>query len=150
MFPEDPIETESAMVVAEPNEEQIVPTSNQEIKTEQMFQEETRPDDFTEKRNDNQNKKKWENRDNQGQKQQKQQNQEKPYEFDGIISNTGALEIMADGYGFLRSSDFNYLNSPDDIYVSQSQIKLFGLKTGDTVTGTIRPPKVRNISRSSR
>jgi len=48
---------------------------------------------------------------------------------------------MPDGYGFLRSSDYNYLNSPDDIYVSQSQIKLFGLKTGDTVTGTIRPPK---------
>jgi len=141
LFPEDPIETESVMVVAEPNEEQIVQTSNQEIKTEQQPQEETRPDDFTEKRNDNQNKKKWENRDNQGPKPQKQQNQEKPYEFDGIISNTGALEIMADGYGFLRSSDFNYLNSPDDIYVSQSQIKLFGLKTGDTVTGTIRPPK---------
>ncbi|MFW6222672.1 MAG: transcription termination factor Rho, partial [Bacteroidota bacterium] len=63
------------------------------------------------------------------------------YEFDGIISNFGVLEIMPDGYGFLRSGDYNYLNSPDDIYVSQSQIKLFGLKTGDTVTGTIRPPK---------
>lgn len=67
--------------------------------------------------------------------------QEKPYEFDGIISNSGVLEIMADGYGFLRSADYNYLNSPDDIYVSQSQIKLFGLKTGDTVKGSIRPPK---------
>ena len=141
LLPEDPIETESVIVVAEPNEEQVVQTSNQEFKTEQLPQEETRPNDLTEKRNDNQNKKKWENRDNQGPKPQKQQNQEKPYEFDGIISNTGALEIMADGYGFLRSSDFNYLNSPDDIYVSQSQIKLFGLKTGDTVTGTIRPPK---------
>ncbi len=65
----------------------------------------------------------------------------KQYEFEGIISNTGVLEIMQDGYGFMRSSDFNYLNSPDDIYVSQSQIKLFGLKTGDTITGTIRPPK---------
>ena len=53
----------------------------------------------------------------------------------------GVLEIMTDGYGFLRSSDYNYLNSPDDIYVSQSQIKLFGFKTGDTVRGTIRPPK---------
>jgi transcription termination factor Rho len=67
--------------------------------------------------------------------------QDKIYEFDGIISNSGVLEIMPDGYGFLRSSDYNYLNSPDDIYVSQSQIKLFGLKTGDTVKGTIRPPK---------
>ncbi len=141
LFPEDPIETESVIAVAEPNEEQAVQLSNQDFKTEQQPQEETRPDDLTEKRNENQNKKKWENRDNQGPKPQKQQNQEKPYEFDGIISNTGALEIMADGYGFLRSSDFNYLNSPDDIYVSQSQIKLFGLKTGDTVTGTIRPPK---------
>ncbi|MBN1597091.1 MAG: transcription termination factor Rho [Bacteroidales bacterium] len=62
-------------------------------------------------------------------------------DFDGLISNSGVLEIMPDGYGFLRSADYNYLNSPDDIYVSQSQIKLFGLKTGDTVTGTIRPPK---------
>ncbi len=63
------------------------------------------------------------------------------FEFEGIISNIGVLEILQDGYGFLRSSDFNYLNSPDDIYVSQSQIKLFGLKTGDTVKGTVRPPK---------
>jgi transcription termination factor Rho len=67
--------------------------------------------------------------------------QEKGNEFDGIIASSGVLEIMPDGYGFLRSSDYNYLNSPDDIYVSQSQIKLFGLKTGDTLTGTIRPPK---------
>ncbi len=66
---------------------------------------------------------------------------EKPYEFEGIIYNTGVLEIMPDGYGFLRSADYNYLNSPDDIYISQSQIKLFGLKTGDTIKGTIRPPK---------
>jgi transcription termination factor Rho len=66
---------------------------------------------------------------------------EKVYEFEGIVANTGVLEIMPDGYGFLRSADYNYLNSPDDIYVSQSQIKLFGLKTGDTVKGTIRPPK---------
>ncbi len=63
------------------------------------------------------------------------------WEFDGFISSDGVLEIMPDGYGFLRSSDYHYLNSPDDVYVSQSQIKLFGLKTGDTVRGTIRPPK---------
>lgn len=67
--------------------------------------------------------------------------QEKSAAFDGVISNSGVLEIMPDGYGFLRSADYNYLNSPDDIYVSQSQIKLFGLKTGDTVKGSIRPPK---------
>ncbi len=80
--------------------------------------------------------------DNQGQIQhQNAKKKSVPFEFEGIITNTGVLEIMVDGYGFLRSSDYNYLNSPDDIYVSQSQIKLFGLKTGDTVKGTIRPPK---------
>jgi len=63
------------------------------------------------------------------------------YDFDGIITSEGVLELMPEGYGFLRSSDYNYLASPDDIYVSQSQIKLFGLKTGDTVQGTVRPPK---------
>jgi transcription termination factor Rho len=62
-------------------------------------------------------------------------------EFDGIIISEGVLEMMPDGYGFLRSSDYNYLSSPDDIYVSPSQIKLFGLKTGDTVNGSVRPPK---------
>jgi transcription termination factor Rho len=71
----------------------------------------------------------------------REEKRERPYEFEGIIYNTGVLEIMPDGYGFLRSPDYNYLNSPDDIYVSQSQIKLFGLKTGDTIKGTIRPPK---------
>ena len=62
-------------------------------------------------------------------------------EFDGVIESEGVLEMMPDGYGFLRSSDYNYLSSPDDIYVSPSQIKLFGLKTGDTVKGNVRPPK---------
>ena len=62
-------------------------------------------------------------------------------EFDGVIMSEGVLEMMPDGYGFLRSSDYNYLSSPDDVYVSPSQIKLFGLKTGDTVFGAVRPPK---------
>lgn len=66
---------------------------------------------------------------------------EDPNEFDGVISNQGVLEVIPEGYGFLRSSEYNYLPSPDDIYVSPSQIKLFGLKTGDTVFGQIRPPK---------
>jgi transcription termination factor Rho len=66
---------------------------------------------------------------------------EPEYEFDSIIASEGVLDIMVDGYGFLRSSDYNYLSSPDDIYVSQSQIRLFGLKTGDTVLGNVRPPK---------
>jgi transcription termination factor Rho len=71
----------------------------------------------------------------------KQRTNEYAFEFEGLISAEGVLEIMPDGYGFLRSSDYNYLNSPDDVYVSQSQIKLFGLKTGDTIMGRIRPPK---------
>lgn len=74
-------------------------------------------------------------------KTQAQLKQEFKFEFDGIVQTEGVLELMAEGYGFLRSSDFNYLNSPDDVYVSQSQIKLFGLKTGDTVRGMIRPPR---------
>ena len=93
------------------------------------------------------------NQKNNKQPQHKNQNTNKPrhksgnkyrdpdFEFDGIIESEGVLEMMPDGYGFLRSSDYNYLSSPDDIYVSQSQIKLFGLKTGDTVLGNVRPPK---------
>ena len=85
---------------------------------------------------------------NKNQKNQNQRNsnngnkyKDPDFEFDGIIESEGVLEMMSDGYGFLRSSDYNYLSSPDDIYVSQSQIKLFGLKTGDTVRGNVRPPK---------
>lgn len=87
---------------------------------------------------DNGNRDNGNNRDN---TQRKQNNNYSIREFDGLIENEGVLEIMQDGYGFLRSADYNYLASPDDIYVSPSQIKLFGLKTGDTVKGQIRPPK---------
>lgn len=73
--------------------------------------------------------------------QQRQQPQQPLYDFEGIVKGAGVLEVMPDGYGFLRSSDYNYLSSPDDIYVSQSQIKQNGLKTGDVVEGNIRPPK---------
>lgn len=72
---------------------------------------------------------------------QQQKEKDSTYDFDGILNASGVLEIMSDGYGFLRSSDYNYMSSPDDIYVSQSQIRLFGLKTGDVVEGPIRPPK---------
>ncbi len=72
---------------------------------------------------------------------EKKQRPKYSFEFEGIVEAEGVLEIMPDGYGFLRSSDYNYLNSPDDIYVSLSQIKLFGLKTGDTIQGQVRPPK---------
>ncbi|MDQ7917715.1 transcription termination factor Rho [Mesonia sp. MT50] len=80
------------------------------------------------------------NRDN-GNRDKRNRYRDPDYEFDAIIESEGVLDIMQDGYGFLRSSDYNYLSSPDDIYVSQSQIRLFGLKTGDTVLGQIRPPK---------
>ncbi|MBT0609067.1 transcription termination factor Rho [Aequorivita echinoideorum] len=76
-----------------------------------------------------------------GNKDSRNRYREPDFEFDGIIESEGVLDIMQDGYGFLRSSDYNYLSSPDDIYVSQSQIRLFGLKTGDTVLGEVRPPK---------
>ncbi|MDQ2178176.1 transcription termination factor Rho [Marinifilum sp. D714] len=93
-------------------------------------QERTDRNDRQDRQDKNQHRKRFDKRE-----------KEKLFEFDGIINSSGVLEIMPDGYGFLRSSDYNYLNSPDDIYVSQSQIKLFGLKTGDTVNGSIRPPK---------
>ena len=93
--------------------------------------------------NNGQNRHNKDNRNNNQQNQEKQQRQqpEQAPEFEGVVEATGVLEIMPDGYGFLRSSDYNYLNSPDDIYVSQYQIKQHALKTGDTVTGEIRPPK---------
>ncbi len=100
-----------------------------------------------ENRGDNQNRENRDNnnRDNQNKENgQRNNNNKQAYsirEFDGLIENEGVLEIMQDGYGFLRSADYNYLASPDDIYVSPSQIKLFGLKTGDTVRGQIRPQK---------
>jgi transcription termination factor Rho len=96
------------------------------------------------RKNDNKNQRDDNNRGNRKQDRHDNSNKVKKADitdFDGIIENEGVLEIMQDGYGFLRSSDFNYLASPDDIYVSPSQIKLFGLKTGDTVNGQIRPPK---------
>ncbi len=90
-------------------------------------------------------KKNKKNKKNQQAQQQVQQQEAAfvgtPYNFEGILDGTGVLEIMPDGYGFLRSSDYNYLNSPDDIYVSQQQIKNYGLKTGDVIEGNIRPPR---------
>ncbi len=97
--------------------------------------------------NQNQNQNQSQNQNNSNQQPAVTENNEKNkyraanYEFEGIIDTEGVLEIMPDNYGFLRSSDFNYLSSPDDVYVSQSQIRLFGLKTGDTITGEVRPPK---------
>ena len=89
-------------------------------------------------KNPNQNNQK---RGDNGNKDTRNRYKEPDFEFDAIIESEGVLDVMQDGYGFLRSSDYNYLSSPDDIYVSQSQIRLFGLKNGDTVLGQVRPPK---------
>ncbi|HBB48846.1 MAG TPA: transcription termination factor Rho, partial [Flavobacteriaceae bacterium] len=91
--------------------------------------------------NQNKNKRADHQDKNNGNRDTRNRYREPDYEFDGIIESEGVLDIMQDGYGFLRSSDYHYLSSPDDIYVSQSQIRLFGLKTGDTVLGEVRPPK---------
>ena len=101
----------------------------------------------SEHNNDDQNQRRERNpkhhkQNNNGNNQnQRDRRRPKEFHFEGIIANEGVLEIMPDGYGFLRSSDFNYLNSPDDIYVSQNQIRSMGLKTGDTVSGEVRPPR---------
>ncbi|MDR5589590.1 transcription termination factor Rho [Christiangramia sp. SM2212] len=102
---------------------------------------ENRNDNRNDNRNNNRNDNRNDNKKNNGNRDNRNRYREPDYEFDAIIESEGVLDIMQDNYGFLRSSDYNYLTSPDDIYVSQSQIRLFGLKTGDTVQGQIRPPK---------
>jgi transcription termination factor Rho len=122
---------------AQPEEEQdteVMPTG--ETTPEQPGENVEKPEEFSA----DDRPQKFERRVNQN-TQPKNQEPAINLDFDNVIVNEGVLEIMPDGYGFLRSSDYNYLTSPDDIYVSQSQIKLFGLKTGDTVRGSIRPPK---------
>ena len=113
--------------------------SSKENKSDELDSEsKISKNNFKENRSNGNNK----NRENKNFNRDNRRRYKEPdFEFDGIIDSEGVLEIMQDGYGFLRSSDYNYLSSPDDIYVSQSQIKLFGLKTGDTVHGTVRPPK---------
>ena len=121
----------------------------EENKTEQANTKERQPHHKNNQKNNNQqNQNKDKHNRHNGNKNEVNHNKdnrnryrEPDYEFDGIIDSEGVLEIMPEGYGFLRSSDYHYLSSPDDVYVSQSQIRLFGLKTGDTVLGTVRPPK---------
>jgi len=125
--PEQPVNGESVetpVATEEPAQAGNPPEQPQAV-------ENARPQKFERRNNNNNN----------GAQPQKSQEPPINLDFDNVIVNEGVLEIMPDGYGFLRSSDYNYLTSPDDIYVSQSQIKLFGLKTGDTVRGSIRPPK---------
>ena len=128
--------------------EHTIPVVNEEIKPSESTVNESESIDegakteITDQKSDDQQQdpKKHQHQHQHHQHHQKPR-EEYHYNFDGIVFAEGVLEIMPDGYGFMRSSDYNYLSSPDDVYVSQSQIKLFGLKTGDTVKGPIRPPR---------
>ena len=148
-----PVQTKLNINTADKAAAEATPKGSEEKPTTENTQKKPLP-----KRSENSNKPQpQQNKQNQQNQQNKQRNQQRDnkgqrtnngnryrdpdYEFDGIIESEGVLEMMPDGYGFLRSSDYNYLSSPDDIYLSQSQIKLFGLKTGDTVKGVVRPPK---------
>ena len=131
-----PVNEQKNEVVSKPKEEkQEQKPANQPNKPQQ-----NRNNPPQSNKNKNQNRDKANNSRSNGNKSTNRY-KDPDFEFDGIIESEGVLEMMPDGYGFLRSSDYNYLSSPDDIYVSQSQIKLFGLKTGDTVLGNVRPPK---------
>lgn len=144
MLPEEKEENEGVMVAGQeapaaetlPDTTGGVPVKEEGTSPQQQggFQRKFRQPEWQQKKDQQRNLKQTE-------KQPEKPQIDKNFEFDGIVANTGVLEIMPEGYGFLRSADFNYLSSPDDIYVSTSQIKLFGLKTGDTIRGTIRPPK---------
>jgi len=118
-------------------------TDKKEKSTKNDNRQRNQKDNNKNNKNDNRNNNRSNNNHNKnnGNKDTRNRYKEPDYEFDGIIESEGVLDIMQDGYGFLRSSDYNYLSSPDDIYVSQSQIRLFGLKSGDTVLGEVRPPK---------
>ena len=129
--------------VSDTKQQSITPITTEKSETTQNKPAQEKSQKTQEKPQKNQERRP-KNHQNQQRNQQNRRNENKgnvEFEFEGIISSEGVLEIMPDGYGFLRSSDYNYLSSPDDIYVSHSQIKLFGLKTGDTVCGEVRPPK---------
>ena len=124
-------------VVEQPKEEIVVVNQEVEKPIEQEKSIEQQQNNVPKQKNNNQKN----NQNNNYNNNQRNNHQEKHYNFDDILTGVGTLEIMSEGYGFLRSSDYNYFSSPDDIYVSQSQIKLLGLKTGDFVEGPIRPPR---------
>ena len=139
--PQQPEQVQIADAEAAPAENR--PTENV---TEAPQEQPAKPQEHQRHKEKNRHQNKERNNEEQQQQQHNnEQRQQKPaepvIEFDGVVEATGVLEIMPDGYGFLRSSDYNYLNSPDDIYISQHQIKQHALKTGDTVTGEIKPPK---------
>ena len=135
-------EEEPVRQVAEPTVsiQEPVQAPVQEPQQEQPRQEQFQPRQQNGQPN-NQRQQNNQNQNNQPNQNRRQMQEERMYDFGDVLRGEGVLEIMPDNYGFLRSSDYNYLASPDDIYVSQSQIKLFGLKTGDVVEGVIRPPR---------
>ena len=136
------------VIVAEDNDQPELFRKENNSREDGLNEEKKEPTEKPKQQNQhqqNRNSDRSDNRNNRSKNRQhnntEEKNDEEMYSLVGIVSAEGVLEVMSDGYGFLRSSDYNYLPSPDDIYVSQSQIKLFGLKTGDTVLGTIRPPR---------
>ena len=133
------VKKESAKQKTEKNSDELLDSFKVEVDKSETSSDETSPAPAPEENKASGERKEREPKRERKEKPKKQESNIK--EFDGLIENEGVLEIMQDGYGFLRSSDYNYLASPDDIYVSPSQIKLFGLKTGDSVKGQIRPPK---------
>ena len=120
-----------------PEKKELQPQNNQQNNNNNTQPTQNNPQNNNNNNSSQKNQHNAENFD----KEKKNRYRSPDYEFEGIVESEGVLDIMQDGYGFLRSSDYNYLSSPDDIYVSQSQIRLFGLRTGDTVCGSIRPPK---------
>ena len=144
----EPVKREPVKREPKDNDNQNRPQQkdNQNRPQQKGNQSNSQKDDKNQNNTRNQNKgnqqnKGAQNQDNKGNQDSRNRYREPDFEFDAIIESEGVLDVMQDGYGFLRSSDYNYLSSPDDIYVSQSQIRLFGLKKGDTVLGNVRPPK---------
>lgn len=143
----DKSSTNPSIEKAEQTEKSTEKPQQNQPQNQQRKPQHTKQRDSQDNRNNQQNQRQKNQHKNQHQNQNDQHDQKNKYraanyEFDGIIKTEGVLEILPDNnYGFLRSSDFNYLSSPDDVYVSQSQIRLFGLKTGDTISGEVRPPK---------
>ena len=126
-------------IIGNSEEKKLVEVKSESEKNKRPYRVDRNPRNHGNKNNHNKN---FSNRkEDNFNRDSRRKYKEPDFEFDGIIESEGVLEIMQDGYGFLRSSDYHYLSSPDDVYVSMSQIKLFGLKTGDTVHGTVRPPK---------
>ncbi len=139
---QQPVAAEKAQEnVPEPQVEPVKENTPAEDPTDKAERPQEQKPEQNQQRQQNNRKDRNFNKNGNPQQESQQRPQEPQIEFDGVVEATGVLEIMPDGYGFLRSSDYNYLNSPDDIYVSQYQIKQHALKTGDTVTGEIKPPK---------